>query len=197
MSHMALQSLLGSEALRRVVVHFAARPHVALHFRALERRLGLSRQSLKNALDTLEALGLVARMDEGRRAFYRAVEHRGWDTLREMIRLFASPAEVVGDLLRAVQGVRGAFIFGSAATGQMRPDSDIDVFVIGDVANAAELGIATMEAGMMLGREIDLKHFTPAEMRAEQARPGTSYVKRVLAGSTDWAVGSPEEAFAA
>lgn len=191
---MALQSLLGSEALRRVVVHFAARPSSNLHFRALERRLGLSRQSLKNALNTLERLGLVIRSDEGRRVFYRAAEHPGWKTLRELIRTFAAPAEVIGDLFQGVDGLRGAFVFGSAASGRMRPDSDVDVLAITDGADAGALGMASMEAGMLLGRDIDLKPYTRADVRAERAREGTSYVKRVLAGSTQWAIGSPEEA---
>jgi predicted nucleotidyltransferase len=193
---MALQSLLGSQALRRVVVHFAARPGSNLHFRALERRLGLSRQSLKNALDTLEALGLVTRSEDGQRVFYKAADHPGWKTLRELIRTFAAPAEVIGDLFQGMPGVRGAFVFGSAASGRMRPDSDVDLLVISDGADDGALGMATMEAGMMLGRDIDLKPYTPAELRAEQARGGTSYVKRVLAGATQWAVGSPEEALA-
>jgi predicted nucleotidyltransferase len=191
---MSLQSLLGSEALRRVVVHFAARPGSSLHFRALERRLGLARQSLKNALDTLEELGLVLRSEQGQRVFYRAADHPGWSTLREMIRTFAAPAEVIGDLFQGVDGLRGALVFGSAATGAMRPDSDVDVLVIAEDPDLGALGIASMEAGMMLGRDIDLKPYTAADLRAEQARPGTSYVKRVLAGTTQWAVGSPEEA---
>jgi hypothetical protein len=62
---MTLQSLLGSEAMRRLVVHFVARPESDLHFRALERRLALSRQSLKNALDTLERMDLVVRTETG------------------------------------------------------------------------------------------------------------------------------------
>jgi predicted nucleotidyltransferase len=191
---MALQALLGSEAMRRLVVHFAARPESNLHFRALQRRLGLSRQSLKNALDTLESLGLVSRREEGQRVFYRAADHEGWSTLRDLIRTFAAPAEVIGDLFQGVPGVRGAFIFGSAATGRMRSDSDVDVLVIDEAADAAALGMAMIEAGMMLGREIDLKRYTPAELEAERSRDGTSYLKRVLAGSTQWALGSAEEA---
>lgn len=194
---MPLQSLLGSEALRRVVIHFAARPESNLHFRALERRLGLSRQSLKNALDTLEKLGLVIRTEEGQRVFYKAADHPGWGTLRDLIRTFAAPAEVIGDLFQGVQGVRGAFVFGSAATGGMRSDSDVDVLVITDGADFGALGTASMEAGMMLGRDIDLKPYTPADLQAEQARSGTSYLKRVLGGTTQWAVGSPEEALSA
>lgn len=194
---MGLQPLLGSEAMRRLVVHFAARPGSRLHFRALQRRLGLSRQSLKNALDTLQSLGLVARSEQGQRVFYGASDHEGWSALRDLIRSLAAPAEVIGDLFQGVSGVRGAVVFGSAATGRMRADSDVDVLVIDDTADAAELGMASMEAGMVLGRDIDLKRYTPAEARAERDRAGTSYLKRVLAGSTQWAVGSPEEALAA
>lgn len=194
---MALRSLLGSEALRRVVVHFAARPGSRLHFRALERRLELSRQSLKNALDTLEGLGLVRREAEGQRVVYAATEHAGWDALRALVRAFAEPAEVVGDLLRGVPGVRAACVFGSAASGRMRADSDVDVLVVDDSADPGALGIAALEAGMVLGREIDLKRYAPEELRAERARPGTGYLKRALAGPTRWAVGSAEEAFAA
>lgn len=192
---MALYSLLGSTALRRVLVHFAARPNSRLHFRALERRLGLSRQSMKNALDTLEELGLVRREAEGQRAFYVASDHPGWGAVRDVVRSFASPAEIVGDLLRGVPGVRAAFVFGSAASGRMRPDSDIDVMVVvDDAADARALGMFVLEAGMILGREIDLKCYAPSELRAERERPGTSYLKRVLAGPKEFAVGSFEDA---
>lgn len=194
---MALQPLLGSEAMRRVLVHFAARPGLRLHFRALERRLKLSRQSLKNALDTLEEMGLVRRSEEEARVIYEATDHPGWVTLRDLIRTFAAPAEVVADLFQHVEGVRAALVFGSAASGRMRPDSDVDVLVIADAADPGALGAAAVEVGIVLGREVDLKRLTPAELRAERERPGTSYLKRVLEGATHWAVGSPEEAFAA
>lgn len=194
---MALRDLLGSESLRRLVIHFAARPQSRLHFRALERRLGLSRQSLRNGLDTLESLGLISRSTVGRQVVYGATEHGGWVALRALIRDFAAPAEVVGDLLRGVPGVRAACVFGSAAAGSLRADSDVDVLVVDDAADDGELGTAAMEAGMMLGRDVDLKRYTAPELRAERGREGTSYVKRLLAGPVQWAVGSVTEAFGA
>ncbi|HLL85331.1 MAG TPA: nucleotidyltransferase domain-containing protein [Longimicrobium sp.] len=193
---MALQSLVGSMAMRRTLVHFAARPASRLHFRALERRLGLARQSLKNTLDTLEALGLVVRTADGRRVVYQVANLEGWDTLREMIRTFATPAEVIGDLFQDLPGVRGALVFGSAASGRMRPDSDVDVLVIAEETDAGALGIAALEAGLLLGRDIDLKRYTPAELNADRERSGTSYLKRAIDGATQWALGTPEEAFA-
>jgi predicted nucleotidyltransferase len=193
---MTLKSLLGSESLRRLVIHFAAHPTASTHFRALERRLRLSRQSLQNALDTLSDAGLVARGEEGRRVLYRATEHPAWGALRELVRTVASPAEVVGDLFRGVPGVRAALVFGSAAAGTMRPDSDVDVLVVADGAADADLGLAALDAGALLGREIDLKRYTPTELRREMDRPGTGYVQRVLAGPALWAIGSPVELLA-
>lgn len=193
---MALQSLLGSTAMRRTLVNFAARPASRLHFRALERRLGLARQSLQNTLDTLEGLGLVTRTAERRRVVYQAANPQRWATLREMIRTFATPAEVIGDLFQDLPGVRGALIFGSAASGRMRADSDVDVLVIADETDPGALGMAALEAGLLLGRDIDVKRYTPAELREERGRPGTSYLKRAMHGATQWALGTPEEAFA-
>jgi len=180
-----------------VVVHFAARPQSRLHFRALQRQLGLSRQSLKNALDTLERLDLLRRTGEGQRVYYEAANPTGWEILRELIRVFATPAEVIGDLFHGVPGVQAALVFGSAVTGGMRADSDLDVLVVEDDADPAALGLATLEAGMVLGREIDLKRFTPAELRDEQTRVGSSYVKRVLDGPVAWAIGNGDKVLAA
>lgn len=49
---------------------------------------------------------------------------------------------------------------------------------------------------MLLRREIDLKCYTPADLRAEALRSGTSYLKRALAGPTEWAIGTPDLASA-
>lgn len=185
---MLLRSLLGSDSLQRLIVHFVARPESRLHFRALGRRLGLSRQSLRNALDTLGRLGLVRAVPNGQRVHYEATDHPGWQILRDLVRTFAAPAEIVGDLLQGVRGVQAAGVFGSAVTGQMRADSDVDVLVVSEGADAGDLGAAVAEAGLVLGRDIDLKRYRPHEIRAEQQRPGTSYIKRVLDGPIDWII---------
>jgi predicted nucleotidyltransferase len=103
---------------------------------------------------------------------------------------------VIGDLFQDLPGVRGALVFGSAASGSMRADSDVDLLVIADETDTGALGMAALEAGLLLGREIDLKRYTAAELKAERGRPGTSYLKRATGGMTQWALGTPEEAFA-
>ena len=189
---MALDALLASDALRRVVIHFAVHPEQRLHFRGLERHLGLARQSLRNALDRLETAGLILPVTEGRRVVYETTDHPGWGPLREMVRVFGDPAEVLGDLLADVPGVEAAFLFGSVVKGAPRPDSDVDVFVIGDDVDPAALGGAVLEASTTLGREIDLKHYTRTRLHHVLREGGTSYLQRVLEGPKRWLVGSPE-----
>ena len=101
-----------------------------------------------------------------------------------------SCSEVVGDLLAAVPGVRAVCVFGSVVSDRMREDSDVDVLVVGDGTDPGALGLASLEAGRILGRVIDLKYYAFETFRAECERPGTSYLKRVLAGHSHWSIGS-------
>ncbi|HEX7243585.1 MAG TPA: nucleotidyltransferase domain-containing protein [Longimicrobiaceae bacterium] len=108
-----------------------------------------------------------------------------------------SCSEVVGSLLAGVPGVRAVCVFGSAASERMREDSDVDVLVVGDLVDLGALGLASLEAGRVLDREIDIKYYASETFRAERERPGTSYLKRVLAGPTMWLLGSPDGALTA
>src|SRR4051794_1945543 len=95
-----LGEVLASPALARLVVHFALHGHEPHHVRALQRRGGLSMSSLNRELRRLEGRGLVVRADEGGRALYRAADdHPAWKTLRQLVRDFADPAEVVEEAI--------------------------------------------------------------------------------------------------
>lgn len=122
-----LPAFLGSEARARLLTHFAVYPASREHLRALERHTGLGKRSLQTELERLEAMGLVRRQREGRRVRYvRDAAHPQWRAIDSLVRAYA-PALVLRDALRGVPGVEAAFVFGSAARGETRPDSDIDL----------------------------------------------------------------------
>jgi predicted nucleotidyltransferase len=189
---MALDLLLTSNALRRLIVHFVVHSRQRLHFRGLERHLDLSRQSLRNALDQLESLGMIRAVEEGQRVVYERTEHSGWVVFSELIRTFEDPAEVLRHLLCSVSGVHAAFIFGSFAKGTARPDSDIDLFIFGEGIDARRLGEAVIEAEIALGRPVDVKRFTPDKLQTALKRKGTGYLKRVLDGPKRWVIGAAD-----
>lgn len=146
MGAMALDRLLTSNALRRLIVHFVVHSGRRLHFRGLERHLDLSRQSLRNALDQLESLGMIRAVAEGQKVLYERTNHPGWAVFSELVRTFEDPAEVLRDLLCSVPGVHAAFIFGSYAKNTVHPESDVDLLIVEDGVDARRLGEAVIEA---------------------------------------------------
>lgn len=106
--------------------------------------------------------------------------------------MLSDPVEVLRELLTDVPGIRVAFVFGSAANGALRPDSDVDLFVLDEGADPVALGEAMLIAYTRMGREIDLKHYTPERFREVRQRRGTGYLQRVLDGPKRWVIGSPK-----
>jgi predicted nucleotidyltransferase len=69
------------------------------------------------------------------------------------------PRAITSELLDALRGygVTKAFLFGSVARGEERPDSDIDLLVQfdRDISLLDKIGIA-QELSKLMGREVDL-----------------------------------------
>lgn len=102
------------------------------------------------------------------------------------------PVEVLSDLLADVPGIEAAFLFGSVVKGTRRPDSDVDLFVVGEDVDPVALGGAVLEASTTLGCEVDLKHYTRTRLQGALRERGTSYLRRVLDGPKRWLIGFPE-----
>ncbi len=192
-----LNHLLGSRATARVVTHFVVHPDRPLHFRALLRRTGIGVRSLQTELDRLVEAGLLERREEDGRVLYIALhDHPSWDALRTLVRNHAEPAEVLREVLWDVPGIEAAFVFGSFARGDPRPDSDVDLFVLSDEAPPGALGRAVLDAAVLLDREINLLRCTRAKLAGE-LRSGGTFARAVHAGPKQWIIGSDEALAAA
>lgn len=187
----SLASVLASRALAAVVIYFVLHPDAALHFRALQRVTQVSSRSLQHEMARLEALGIVQRERDGRLVRYRAVAgHPRWSVLREMVRQFAEPEDLLRVALADVVGIDAAFIYGSCARGDMHENSDIDVFVLGemlDMDTRIALAGGTLEASVLLNREVNVSRYTREKL---EARRTGSFLRSVLAGPKKWLVGS-------
>jgi predicted nucleotidyltransferase len=185
-----LSELLASPALARLVLHFALHGHELHHVRGLQRRSGLSMSSLNRELRRLEGRGLVIRVLDRGRVLYRADgDHHAWKTLRQLVRDFADPAEVVEEAIAGIEGIDAAFVFGSFAPGDPRDDSDVDVLVVGELAEDAALGRQAAEASVLLGRPVEVRSYTPERLRRQLAS-GNAVLRRILAGPKRWLVGN-------
>lgn len=185
-----LSSTLASGALARLVIDFAVHPEDASHGREIQRRTGLTPRSLQTELARLESLGVVRRRLDGRRIRYELVEgNPRWRALRALVREFADPVEVVRNALADVPGIEAAFIFGSFARGDTREDSDVDVFLIGDDIPDRVLYERTIEASILLGREVNVVQMTRDDL-AQRIQLESSFIRDVLRRPKLWLTGS-------
>lgn len=184
-------SFIGSQARARLLAHFAVHPDRREHGRALERHTGLGKRSLQAELERLETMGLVRREQEGRRVIYtRDSSNAQWRAIDSLVGTYA-PALVLRDVLQDVPGVEAAFIFGSMARGDARPDSDIDLLVYGDSIPDGALGGALLDAALVLDRPVDAKRYDRARF-LHDAQPDVSFLPHALAGPKLWLVGSED-----
>ncbi|HYH78140.1 MAG TPA: nucleotidyltransferase domain-containing protein [Longimicrobium sp.] len=186
-----LSPLLGSEARARLLAHFVANPESRHHLRALGRLTGIGKRSLHAEVARLEAMGLLRREREGRRVVYvRSGYSAEWRAIERLVGTYGIPL-LLRAALAEVPGVHAAFIFGSLARGDARPDSDVDLLVFGDDIADGDLGRATLDAGVVLERRLDVKDYDTARFTRDNA-PGRSFLNPVLAGPKIWLVGSED-----
>lgn len=186
----ALSATLASGALARVLIDFAVHPEESSHGRAIQQRTGLTPRSLQTELSRLEALGVITRRAEGRLVRYELNErHPRWRALRALIRELADPADVLRNALADVPGIGAAFIFGSIARGDAREDSDVDVFIINDGVPHDRRARRTIDAEILLGREVSVVEMTRDEL-AGRIESGSSFIRNVFRGPKVWLVGS-------
>lgn len=187
-----LRSLFPSPAMARLVLFFALHPGEKVHLRELERRTGLATSSLQSELRRMTRLGVLTRTVERGRVCYAAAEgHDAWRGWRLLIRACADPSDVLREAFAGSTGIDAAFVFGSRARGDARPDSDVDLFIVGEPASARALRRGPLlEAESLIGRDLDVIEYTP-EQFADRSRSGNAFVARVLREPKQWLAGSP------
>ena len=186
-----LASLVASPALARLMIHFVLHPSHALGFRALQRHTGLGHRSLVNELDRLTTLGIITReaVPDGPGPRYRALPRANiWRLARELVRATALPARILEDALAHLPELDLAFVFGSTATDLARPDSDVDLLIVGSAVDASSVARETLEAAALLGREVNVTALTPEQLRA-RAQKGSRFIRTVLGGKKHWVRG--------
>jgi len=199
----ALSVALASGAFATLVRYFTVGPQKTPHLRALMRETGLGARSVQMELARMEQLGLVRqeRAADGRHVVVRAAQlHPAWAPLRALVRTYADPEDLLKMTLAGLPHLAAAFIFGSVARGDARPDSDCDFMVIIDASATAEeyravktaLAVQAGETGLALGRELSVAVYSVQELQARIAA-GHGFISRVLLGAKRWVRGSASE----
>jgi len=173
-----LKVLFGSQARAAILTWFSLHPGQEVFLRDLAEQCGLSVTPVHRQLQKLEDIGLVESCILGKaRAYKLQSTFPGLHPLGEVIKVNAGVAPMLQEAL-ASQPIEVAFIFGSVATGKEQPESDLDLFVVGDVSGL-DLVDALWKIGERIGREINPIYFTPEDYRMRMQSP-SSFLDKVM-----------------
>jgi len=123
-------------------------------------------RAVQRELARLEAAGLIQSWTEGNRKYFQADRELSvFPDIRSLLIKTAGMKELVKQhLLEAADSIQIAFLFGSYASGDETPSSDIDLMVIGDITGRS-LAKVLAPVRDILGREIN-----PVIMNLEEAQ---------------------------
>ncbi|KQZ77579.1 hypothetical protein ASD55_06800 [Rhodanobacter sp. Root561] len=178
-----------SAVLSALLLH----PDVSLHVRELARLTGTHAGSLHRELRALAELGLLAREEVGRQVHYRAnTGNPVFEELASLLRKTAGLADLLRDaLVPLADRIKGAFVYGSMASGKTHPDSDVDVMVIG-APGFAEVVLALQSTQETLRREVNPTVLSQEEF-LERRKERDGFVARVWKEPKLWLIGDPDE----
>ena len=153
-----------------------------LHLRELERRTGVNSRHLLRELRSLHSAGILASRRVGNQVLYRFDRDCPiYEDLLSIIRKTVGIADALRDVLEAYgDAIELAYIFGSVAEGKERPDSDIDLMMVGSVTRR-QVSSTIRQAERAIRREINPTFYRPAEYETA-LEDENSFVSRVHAG---------------
>ena len=188
-----ISSLFASDTLVALLAHFALHPGERFYQRELARLTGSNLYLVQRELARLVDAGILTREPRGRQVEYSLVPgHPAWPGLRDLL---LRTAALAGRLASALEPLDDrivlAWIFGSTARGDARPDSDIDLMIVGE-AGLRELAELALPGAPEFGRELNILCYGPAELRA-RAHSDNHFVSDVLRSPRIWVKGSDDE----
>ena len=183
MPHSVAPALFGSATFPLLLAKLCAAADRVFTATELESLVGASHDSLYRALQRGVAVGLIRRERVGKQHVYQIESNSPiFGEMKTLLSKLFGPADA---LHRAFSGagppeVEAAFLFGSAARAQDNLNSDLDVFVIGEISRfalARQLVVAERE----LGREVNAMAYPRPDVERRLAE-GDGFLREVFSG---------------
>ncbi len=168
-------------------------PDKRISFNELVRRVRSGDGAVSRELKNLIAVGLVAEEREGNHRFLRASRHSPlFPEVKAFIAKASGSPRIIRDALQGLEhGIEIAFIFGSIAKGLERPDSDLDLFVIG-TAGYSVVTERLRAIEKRLGRRIQTLYFD-ANSPLDRTSLRKTSMQALLSGPKRFVIGSEAE----
>src|SRR5688572_30663073 len=186
-------AVLFGRSMRAVLGLLFNHPEQAFYLREIARAAGTTASSVQRELAALTASGLIFREARGHQVYFRAnAASPLFQELRGIVVKTFGVADVLRDALAPLaRRIRAAFVYGSLARGEARPESDVDVMVVGEVAFADV--VARLRFGeATLRRSVNPTVYPPVEFSGKAAA-GNAFLAEVLQAPKIFLIGGEGE----
>jgi predicted nucleotidyltransferase len=193
-SNMGLAGALFTPVQQRVLGLLFGQPQRRFQSAELIRLARGGTGAVHRQLARLEAAGWVTVTRVGNQKHYQAnAECAAFGDLRGLIAKTIGVGEPVRQALAPLAGkIEAAFIYGSVAKGTDRATSDIDLMVLSEEVDYAELFPVLKEAEAALGRSISPNVMRIDEWRAKRGVKG-SFAERVATQPRLFVIGMDDD----
>lgn len=129
-----LKKLIGSRTRINILKLFIFNPKAEYYTREIERAIKEPFDPMRRELIRLESVGLLKGRVSGRQKYYSAnTEHPLFPEFKSIILKTVGLGDALKDLAEGRNDIELAFIYGSYAKNSENMESDIDLFVLGDI----------------------------------------------------------------
>lgn len=148
------------------------------HLREIERQTGFAIGTVRQEAKKLERLELIVKRTDGNRTYYKANKyHPLFSTLHSLVLQTAGLVEIFKSNLKK-DSIEYAFIFGSMAKGTDNSESDVDLFIIGNLG-LRDISKMLKEPARILNREIN-PHIMSTLEYDRRAKEKEHFVRNVI-----------------
>jgi len=162
-----LNLITKSKINQRIILLFVYNPEKSYYINEVARLVGTSAGNAQRALEKFGKEGLLSKEKRGNLVYFRTnVSNPLFVDFKNLVDKTIGIATILHDELTKLSEVQFAFLFGSYVKGDFKADSDIDLYVIGNI-HENKLYTAVHNAEMKINREINYHFSTLPEFNGQ------------------------------
>jgi predicted nucleotidyltransferase len=174
-----LEALISSKTRVKLLTLFLLNPEKEYYVREIVRMTGENYNAVRRELANLDAFGLITGQKKGNQQYYSVNRlFFLYDDLQKIVLKTEGIAKVIRDGLAEQDGIACMFIYGSFARGEAGAQSDIDLFIVGDVDENVLIPLVH-KSELVINREINYTLMQSDEFK-ERKKAGDPFVKNVM-----------------
>ena len=189
---MDIMNISRSKLREELLRHYFLHPGERYYLRELERLLGFPVGNIRRELTKLKKIGLFSSEKVGNLVYFSLNKKCPlYNEIKSVVLKTVGLGDVFKKNLQKLKGIKYAFIYGSFAKGEEIAGSDIDIMIVGNVAQN-ELVSALHKVEDQIGRIVNYVCFTQQELK-ERIKKQNHFIINVMKDKKIMIVGDKSE----